>query len=95
MGLKLAEQLKLDNTAVQKRRNWTLAQKGMGVGSRGELFFLLLLLGIFLLLRESGIGNDLQVGVPFILNFGVKIPHHFKYSLSICKMVLVSLRILI
>lgn len=30
MGLKLAEQLKLDNTAVQKRRNWTLAQKGAG-----------------------------------------------------------------
>lgn len=39
MGLKLAEQLKLDNTAVQKRRNWTLAQKGAGVGRWMELFF--------------------------------------------------------
>jgi hypothetical protein len=36
VGLKLAEQLKLDNTAVQKRRNWTLVKKGGGGGSRGE-----------------------------------------------------------
>lgn len=39
MGLKLAEQLKLDNTAVQRRRNWTLAHKG---GGGCKLFFLLL-----------------------------------------------------
>lgn len=40
MGLKLAEQLKLDNTAVQKRRNWTLPQKGVGVrGVEGAVLF--------------------------------------------------------
>lgn len=38
MGLKLAEQLKLDNTAVQKRRNWTLAQKEVG-GVEGAFLF--------------------------------------------------------
>lgn len=82
MGLKLAEQLKLDNTAVQKRRNWTLAQKGAGVGRWRELFFLLFL-GMCLILRESKIGDDLKLVVPFIFNFRVKVPHHFKYSLSI------------
>lgn len=83
MGLKLAEQLKLDNTAVQKRRNWTLAQKGAGVGGWRELFFLLLFLRIFLTLRESKIDDDLKLVVPFIFDFSVKFPHHFKYSLSI------------
>lgn len=40
MGPKLAEQLKLDNTAVQKRRNWTLAQKGEEVGRvEGAILF--------------------------------------------------------
>lgn len=81
MGLKLAEQLKLDNTAVQKRRNWTLAQKE--VGGWRELFFLLLFLGIFLILRGPQIGDDLKVVFPFIFNFRVKVPHHFKCSLSI------------
>lgn len=80
MGLKLAEQLKLDNTAVQKRRNWTLAQKG---GGWRELFFLLLFLGIFLILREPQIGDDLKVAFSFIFNFRVKVPHHFKCSSSI------------
>lgn len=83
MGLKLAEQLKLDNTAVQKRRNWTLAQKGAGAGEWRELSFLLLFMGIFLRLRQSKIGDDLKLVVPFIFNFRVKVPHHFKCSLSI------------
>ena len=80
MGPKLAEQLKLDNTAVQKRRNWTLAQKGVGVGGA---FLFLLFLGIFLILREPPIGDDLKVVVPFIFNFRVKVPDNFKCSLSI------------
>ena len=82
MGLKLAEQLKLDNTAVQKRRNWTLAQKEVG-GWWRELFFVLLFLGIFLILREPQIGDDLKVVFSFIFNFRVKVPHHFKCSSSI------------
>lgn len=69
MGLKLAEQLKLDNTAVQKRRNWTLAQKGAGAWGWGwrELFFLLLFLRIFLILRESKVDDDLKLVVPLFL----------------------------
>lgn len=68
-GLKLAEQLKLDNTAVQKRRNWTLAKKGgvLGVGEEKELFFLLFL-GIFPRLRESKVGDDSKLAVSLTLN---------------------------
>lgn len=69
-GLKLAEQLKLDNTAVQKRRNWTLAKKrggAEGVGEEKELFFLLFL-GIFPRLRESKVGDDSKLAVSLTLN---------------------------
>lgn len=39
---------------------------------------MLLFLGIFLILRESQIGDDLKVEFPFIFNFRVKVLHHFK-----------------
>lgn len=62
-GLKLAEQLKLDNTAVQKRRNWTLAQKRGGWGERGEGAILFVVLGIFPILKEPKVGDDLKLAV--------------------------------
>lgn len=82
-GLKLAEQLKLDNTAVQKGRNWTLAQKrGWGVSEERELLFLLFL-GIVPVLRESKVEDDLKLAVPLTLKFGVELRHYFKYSANV------------
>lgn len=54
----------------------------MGVREERELFFLLFL-GIFPVLRESKVEDDLKLAVPLTLNFGVKLQHYFKYSANV------------
>lgn len=54
----------------------------MGVREERELLFLLFL-GIFPVLRESKVEDDLKLAVPLTLNFGVELRHYFKYSANV------------
>lgn len=55
---------------------------GVGVREERELFFLLFL-GIFPVLRESKVEDDLKLAVPLTLNFAVKLQRYLKYSANV------------